>query len=159
MYELNQFAVVSYSGGPGSLPSHHCCCALEDNSSAVVLVEPYSGLGPCNSNICYFSEIFLSQEILLSLTEILRRCHLFFLDIPKVKTWCECRAAGGEAPAVCSLCLLESVCRVVNKWQLIMTTNLARLFVSPCLSFYTSIRPFWLWHQLSAVQVCMFSVF
>lgn len=72
----------------------------------------------------------------------------------KVTILCECRAAGGETPALGRLCLKHWFAQ--SCWEAaatLVTTDLAKLFVSPSLSFYTTIRAGISPHQ------CMYSCF
>lgn len=76
----------------------------------------------------------------------------------QVTTSCECWATGCEAaPVVGSPCLKHWLAQ--SFWEAsatLVTTNFPKLFVSPCQSFYISIKPLCIWHQFSPVQEFLF---
>lgn len=124
--------------------------ALVVQGNTAVLVEPCSALGLSYCNICSFSPLRAFWGYATCSSQV---C------LGEVTISCECRADDGKAPALGRLCLKHWFAQ--SCWEVaaaLVTTNLAKLFVSPS---YLFIQPLSLsdWYQSSPVHVFLFPPF
>lgn len=151
-------AELHYSGVSESLPNHWV-----SSQPLAVLCSGGSGQHSCPGGAMFCS--WLCYSNVCSSSEILSKKSFS----PLLGFWgdaaCSSQVCLGEVTVLCEAPALDRLCfkhgLAQSCWEVAATlipTNLTELFVSPCLLFYTTLKPLWLVSVLTSAPVLIFTI-